>query len=63
MVLRRPSTHGKLDHDPSRNSVVTNIAPLIAVMTGAKDADAACAALRLLASPAGKAALVAAGIE
>ena len=42
---------------------MTNIAPLIAVMTGAKDADAACAALRLLASPAGRAALVAAGIE
>ena len=42
---------------------MTNIAPLIAVMTGAKDADAARAALRLLASPAGKAAFVAAGIE
>lgn len=34
-----------------------------AVMTGAKNADAARAVLRLLASPAGKAAFVAAGIE
>lgn len=34
-----------------------------AAMTGAKNADAARAVLKLLASPAGKAAFVAAGIE